>query len=184
MIVAALDLLRNSGLAGAGLNQIVSASKAPKGSIYHFFPDGKYQLVAEALAQAERAVGDAMREIFARRMSTSQKVKVLFAETGDHLSESGYKRGCPIAAVTLDLDEASEELRSHCSRIFHTWVGAIADGLAEVPSKDRLQVAELILSTLEGALILSRAYGTLDPVRRGGKSISEYLALKYPGVRT
>ena len=184
MIVAALDLLRSSGLSGAGLNQIVSASKAPKGSIYHFFPDGKHQLVAEALAYAERTVGDAIKEIFARPISASQKVKILFAETGDHLSESSYTRGCPIAAVTLDLDQTSEELRSDCDRVFHTWMGAIAEGLAEIPSKERSQTAELILSTLEGALILSRAYGTLDPVRRSGKSIGEYLALKYGEGRT
>lgn len=125
-----------------------------------------------------------MREIFARPLSASQKVNILFRETGHHLHESGYTRGCPIAAVTLDLDDASEKLRSDCNRVFQTWIGAIAEGLAEVPPKERVQTAELILSTLEGALILSRTYGKLDPVRRSGKSISEYLELKYGKGRT
>lgn len=179
MVVAALDLLRSSGLSGAGLNNVVSASKAPKGSVYHYFPKGKHQLVAEALAHAEQTVGEAIREIFRRSIPASRKINILFRETGEHLSESRYARGCPIAAVTLDLDHDSEALRADCERVFHTWIRAIAGGLTEVPAKERLQVAELIFSTLEGALILARAQGSLDPVSRSGKSLGEYLELKY-----
>ena len=41
MIDATITLLRRSGLSGAGINEIVRESGAPKGSLYHFFPDGK-----------------------------------------------------------------------------------------------------------------------------------------------
>lgn len=182
MIVAALDLLRCSGLAGTGLNQVVTASGAPKGSMYYHFPGGKHQLVAEALAHAGQTVANAIREIFAGPASASQKVKAFFVETGEHLKESGYAKGCPVAAVTLDVDETSERLRRECRRVFETWIAAIAEGLADVPPKERHSTAELILSTLEGALIISRAYGSLDPIHRGAASIGEYLELKFAGT--
>jgi len=50
MLEAAIRLLRTSGLSGAGINEIVRESGAPKGSVYHHFPDGKTQIAAEALA--------------------------------------------------------------------------------------------------------------------------------------
>ncbi|MBK6804952.1 MAG: TetR/AcrR family transcriptional regulator [Betaproteobacteria bacterium] len=41
MLDAAIGLMRHGGLAAAGMNEIVAASGAPKGSVYHHFPDGK-----------------------------------------------------------------------------------------------------------------------------------------------
>ncbi|MCZ7561367.1 MAG: TetR/AcrR family transcriptional regulator [Burkholderiaceae bacterium] len=50
MIEAAISLMRGSGLSGAGINEVVRESGAPKGSVYYFFPEGKLSLAAEALA--------------------------------------------------------------------------------------------------------------------------------------
>lgn len=47
MLEAAISLMRGSGLSGAGINEIVRESGAPKGSVYYFFPDGKLALVSE-----------------------------------------------------------------------------------------------------------------------------------------
>ena len=49
MIDSTIELMRGYGLSGAGINDIVRDSGAPKGSVYHFFPDGKLQIATEAL---------------------------------------------------------------------------------------------------------------------------------------
>jgi len=49
MLEAAISLMRRTGLSGAGINEVVRESQAPKGSIYHYFPGGKQQLAAEAI---------------------------------------------------------------------------------------------------------------------------------------
>ena len=68
MVLATLELLRQSGLAGAGINNVVDASGAPKGSVYHYFPGGKRDLVASALVEAERRVGDGLWKVDASQM--------------------------------------------------------------------------------------------------------------------
>jgi TetR/AcrR family transcriptional repressor of lmrAB and yxaGH operons len=40
LIESAITLLRRTGLSGAGINEIVRISGAPKGSVYHYFPAG------------------------------------------------------------------------------------------------------------------------------------------------
>ena len=56
IVDAAVTLFRRQGYAGTGLNDIVDTSGAPKGSLYHYFPDGKASI---AVAAVEEAVGGA-----------------------------------------------------------------------------------------------------------------------------
>ncbi len=176
MILATLDLLRGAGLAGAGINPIVEASGAPKGSVYHFFPAGKHQLVTAALKEAERALSEWYRKIFNQSAPLSQKVRTLFSETGAWVEANEFTKGCPVSAVTLDIDEESEELRTVCRGVFATFCEVIAAGLNEVPSAKRREVAQLILAALEGALILARAQATKDPLLQTGALLANTLA--------
>jgi len=180
MILATLDLLRQSGLSGAGINQVVAASAAPRGSVYHYFPGGKLELTTAALKEAERGVGQRFRDIFHKSTPIATKVASLFAAAGNSLEGNQFTRGCPVAAVTLDIERDSEDLRAVCRGIFDSWQEIIAAGLNGVPRAERRGVARLILATFEGALILSRAEATKEPLLRAGKSLAGVLALRFP----
>src|SRR5262245_35066897 len=176
IIRAALELLSQSGLSGAGINQVVAASAAPRGSIYHFFPGGKLELATAALEHAEQGVGQWFRGIFDQREPIAKKVESLFAGAAANVEASGFNKGCPVGAVTLDIDADSERMCTVCHRIFVTWQDIIAAGLDEVPEAERRGAAELILATLEGALILSRAEASKDPLLRAGRNLGAVLA--------
>ena len=175
MVLAALDLLREAGLGSAGINGVVGRSGAPKGSLYHHFPGGKTELITAALRTAEARVGDGLRRAFDRPAPLGDKVRALFRATGRAMEANKFAKGCPVAAVTLDLDEASEALRQVCGAIFDGWRDAIADGLEEVAAGDRRQVADLILATLEGAMILARARSKKDPLLGAGATLAGVL---------
>jgi AcrR family transcriptional regulator len=121
MILATLDLLRQAGLAGTGLSQMLAASGAPKGSLYHYFPGGKHELTTAALKEADRGVGEGLRALFHRPLPLASKVASLFAGAAERLETNQFTRGCPVAAVTLDIDQDSDELRAVCRGIFDNW---------------------------------------------------------------
>ncbi len=146
IIDATLDLLSRSGLSGVAINRVVAASAAPKGSIYHFFPGGKLELATVALKEAEQGEGQWFRGIFQQGESIAQKVELLFTSAANLLEESDFMKGCPVAAVALDLDRDSEGLRAVCRAIFMTWQSIIAAELDEVPEPERPRVAEFILA--------------------------------------
>jgi AcrR family transcriptional regulator len=179
IVRAALELLSQSGLAGVGINQVVAASAAPRGSIYHFFPGGKLELAAVALDEAEQGVGQWFRGVFDQREPIAKKVESLFAGAAANVESSGFNKSCPVGAVTLDIDSDSEKMRAVCHRIFVTWRDIIAAGLDEVPEAERRGAAELILATLEGALILSRAQASKDPLLRTGKNLGDVLTRRF-----
>jgi TetR/AcrR family transcriptional regulator, lmrAB and yxaGH operons repressor len=183
MILATLDLLRGSGLSGAGINNIVAASGAPKGSIYHFFPTGKHALVAAALRQAEQVIGQAFRTIFSQSVPVAQKVRTLFDTTAERMQANDFMKGCPVAAVTLDIDVASEDLRALCGAVFGTWRDIIASGLNDVPPSERNNVAQLILAALEGALVLARAQAAPDSLTETGALLATTLTRAFQQPR-
>jgi TetR/AcrR family transcriptional repressor of lmrAB and yxaGH operons len=183
MMLAALDLLREAGLSGAGINSVIDKSGAPKGSLYHYFPGGKHELIAAALRTAEASVGDGLRRAFGRPAPLGEKVRALFVATGSAMETHRFTRGCPVAAVTLDLDDASEELRQVCGAIFDGWLAVIGEGLAEVPAGERRSVAQLILATLEGAMILARARSSKDTLVGTGAGLADVLEAKFKPKR-
>ena len=50
IVDAAVALFRKQGYAATGLNEIVEASGAPKGSLYYYFPKGKASIAVAAPA--------------------------------------------------------------------------------------------------------------------------------------
>ncbi len=183
MVLATLHLLRRSGLSGAGINQVVDASRAPKGSIYHYFPGGKQQLVTEALREAERTVGESFDQVFRAKAAVGEKVRILFTRAAAGLEANEFAKGCPVAAVTLDLDPESRVLREVCDQVLDRWVDVIARGLDDVPPGDRRAVAQLILATLEGGLILARAQGTKAPLVENGNTLGTVLEARFATLR-
>jgi TetR/AcrR family transcriptional repressor of lmrAB and yxaGH operons len=181
LVQATLDLLRQSGLGGAGINQVVEVSRAPKGSVYHYFPGGKRQLVTEALREADGAIGSSFQAIFRADVPMGEKVRTLFAKTATGIEANAFMKGCPVAAVTLDLSGELEALREVCRGVFAHWIDVIAEGLEEIPARERRAVAQLIFATLEGGLILARAYGAKAPLIEAGASLALVLEARFPG---
>src|SRR6476619_1572642 len=54
LVRSALELVGRQGPSGTGLRAVVDRAHAPRGSLQHYFPGGKHQLLTEALALAGR----------------------------------------------------------------------------------------------------------------------------------
>jgi TetR/AcrR family transcriptional regulator, lmrAB and yxaGH operons repressor len=159
-------LLRRQGYAATGLNEIVGASGAPRGSLYFHFPGGKEQLAAAAMERAGEELRGAIAAVIASRPRAAESLGVLIDGLGTGLAASGFRDGCPIATVTLEAAGASETVRLAAERVFGSWLqtleqGLKADGLDDEQAARR---ALLVLSAIEGALLLSRARRDLAPL--------------------
>src|SRR5580700_6064352 len=49
MVRSAAQLIRRKGVSGTGMREIVTDANAPRGSLQHYFPGGKEELVSDAL---------------------------------------------------------------------------------------------------------------------------------------
>jgi TetR/AcrR family transcriptional repressor of lmrAB and yxaGH operons len=159
-------LLRRQGYAATGLNEIVAASGAPRGSLYFHFPGGKEQLAVAAMrgAGAQLAVG--IEQVLSSSDDLGEALGRLVDGLAAGLEASGFADGCPIATVALEAAGTSEPIRDAARDAFDAWLGALGTRLrsAGFDGAEAVRRATLVLAAIEGALILSRARRDLVPL--------------------
>ena len=178
MVEATLCLLRSQGLRATGINLIVQESGAPRGSLYHHFPDGKNQLVIEALRAAGAVVERKIADVLDTNADTAVALKKYMDSYARDIRESDYERGCPVGNVALDAAASDPAIRAVCNEIFAAWAALISgrlklDGLAK-PEADSM--AEFVIGSIEGALILCRAQRSTGPLSRVAKRMETIIA--------
>ena len=168
IVATTAGLLRRQGYAATGLNQIVEQAKAPKGSLYFHFPGGKDELVASALGEA----ADAWRDALLAAISDETDLGRAIARAGEllasELETSGYLHGCPLATVTLEAAATNPTVQRVVSDHYRVLEDIIAERViaAGIPADRARPLALLVLSSLEGALVLARAHHDAGIVRR------------------
>lgn len=167
LIQAALRLFRRQGYAGTGLREILEHSKAPKGSLYHYFPGGKEELGREALAAGGRAVERTLDGILASTRTGDEFILRYMHGLADWLAQSGFRDGCPIATTILELAPDSTPISEAGKAAIDRWIERISqafirDGMQEQVARDR---ALLTVAVTEGALIVARAQRSAEPIR-------------------
>jgi TetR/AcrR family transcriptional repressor of lmrAB and yxaGH operons len=168
MLQAAEALMREGGFKAAGIKQVVAQSGAPIGSVYHYFPQGKTQLAVEALRLHGGKGRILLDSMFAGDRPVPDRVRALFRTAARGFDRSDRNRGCAIGAVTLDLSAADSALRTVCQEAFDSWVVTIAGHLPWRSHKARRSFAQMVVTTLEGAFIVSRAEQIGQPFLTAG----------------
>ncbi|HTN50052.1 MAG TPA: TetR/AcrR family transcriptional regulator [Burkholderiaceae bacterium] len=169
MIEAAIRLLRGSGLSGAGINDVVRESAAPKGSVYHFFPAGKEQLVAEALTEYSRRVQEFIDTAMAGARSDRMRVRRLFEAMACRVEQGEFRRSCAFGTVCLDLEPGQDALRELIQHGFDAWATLIASRLDLGDAGRTRDFARLVLTAIEGAYIVARAERSGRAFRAAGR---------------
>jgi len=179
---AAIFLMRQSGLSGAGINQLITRSGAPKGSVYYHFPGGKQQIIGEALTIYGERVAAAFERALSSRKKTGDKIRALFRFVADRFEEGAFEQSCAAGAVTLDLDAEVVALRPVIAAAFVSWRSVIANhqSLSWRPANGLLNSPKVIPTIfreqrIRAADALRRS--RLRPFWRGRNSPSR----RYPG---
>jgi len=170
MVYYAAQLIRRQGVSGTGLREVVARAQAPRGSLQHYFPGGKEQLVDEALAWAGDFAATQVSQFLESlpRRTPSALFEAMAGQWRREFDRTGFGRGCPIVATVADAS-ASDRMREAARQAFERWHEPLAAALAEmgVPADRAGALALLMLSTLEGAIVFARARhdnGPLDTV--------------------
>jgi AcrR family transcriptional regulator len=168
MVWSAMALVCRQGVSGTGLREVVAHAGAPRGSLQHYFPGGKEQLVGEALvlagATAARTVGR-----LGERGGPAGPGDVLAAMVDAWrrwLAGTDYAQGCPVVATVADAAVGSGALREATAGAFDAWQAGVEAALREagVPAARAPRLAVLLISALEGAIVLARSRRSLQPL--------------------
>jgi TetR/AcrR family transcriptional repressor of lmrAB and yxaGH operons len=161
MVESAAVLLAIRGLDGTAFSDVLARSGAPRGSIYHHFPEGKDELVEAAMALAgDRAIG----VLEPLRGAPPRDVTAAFLDLWRAvLDRSNLRAGCAVLAVTVATD--STDLLDRAAAIFRAWRTALAELYVEggVEPGAAARLAMTVIAATEGAVVVSRAERSMEP---------------------
>ncbi len=161
MIASAAKLLATRGLQASSFAEVLAASGAPRGSIYHHFPEGKDQLVSAALGLVSKRAQDFLET---KAGAPAREITSTFLGMWrELLTRSQFTAGCAVVAVTVAAD--SPELLEQTAAIFGGWKEQLARLLHEggIAKARAERFATTLLAASEGAVVLSRAAKSLEP---------------------
>jgi TetR/AcrR family transcriptional repressor of lmrAB and yxaGH operons len=161
MVEGAMALLARHGLQATSFSEVIAATGAPRGSLYHHFPGGKDQLVAAAVQRAGALLTQALEHCAG---SPADAVAAHFlAVWRTVLQRSNCAAGCAVLAVTVATDSA--DLVSQAAAVFRGWRDRLAALLQEggLAPDQASRFATMLIASVEGAVVLSRADQSIEP---------------------
>ncbi|WP_225826016.1 TetR/AcrR family transcriptional regulator [Streptomyces naphthomycinicus] len=168
MVFSAAQLIRRGGVTATGMREVAAHARAPRGSLQHYFPGGKEQLVNEAVAWAGRYAGRRVARFLAGldEPTPSGLFAAMAAQWTEEYTADGFAAGCPVAAATVDAAACADSTREAAAAAFATWRQPVAGALADmgVPAARAEPLATLMISTLEGAILMARAERDVRPL--------------------
>ena len=173
LVRTAMRLFRRQGYAATGLQQILEMSGAPRGSLYHYFPQGKEAIGAAAVALAGEMVAESLEQLAAEHATPEAFLAAYFRLYATWMEESKFQSGCPIATTLLETAPQSKQITAAGLAAFQKWTRIITSVFkrAGVETRVAKQHAELTIAALEGALILARVTRSKEPILNAGRAL-------------
>ncbi|NTJ43876.1 TetR/AcrR family transcriptional regulator [Agrobacterium larrymoorei] len=151
------EVFREYGYEGASLALIGKATGLGKGSLYHFFPDGKEEMVRAVLTEIEQWFEDAVYAPL--RNGTDANANAAIEAMLDAVTDyfKSGRRVCLVGALAVGntRDRFSHAIQGY----FASWVEALQSALVRQGRDDheaRILSEQAVLS-IQGAIVLSRA---------------------------
>ena len=180
MIASAMKLQRMHGVSGTAFADVIRESGAPRGSIYYHFPGGRSELSAAATDYGVEWISGHLSELL-------ESGDVLAAFDGfiemwkAIVRDEDFFAGCAVAAGALDPERESSS-REAAANGFRRWEDQLAAALegAGWAGEDARSLAVLLITSVEGALILVRAEGDMRPLDLTAARLRAILVAELP----
>ncbi|WP_424766858.1 TetR/AcrR family transcriptional regulator [Paenibacillus sp. sgz302251] len=170
----AARLFFTQGYHATGLSQIIKESNSPKGSLYYYFPNGKEELALECIVCTKHMVIEKWASVFAKHSDAADAVQAFILDMADDAEKYDFEGYMPFSFwMAVETSSINEKLRNVCQDVFAAWQSVIGEylqktGMEQARSKE---VAVVVVSLLEGALILALTNKDKQPLLTASKCI-------------
>jgi TetR/AcrR family transcriptional regulator, transcriptional repressor for nem operon len=179
IIAAAAPIFNQHGYEGTSIHALMEATGLEKGGIYRHF-SSKEELAAEAFRFSLKQVRKIRTEDLEHIDGALPRLRYLIERFA--AAPSPIPGGCPLMNAAIDCDDGNPLIRDLAAQGLRQWRNRIAkiaeDGIAagEISSTaDPRRIANVIISALEGALMLARMERTRTPLSDVLTALSDWL---------
>jgi TetR/AcrR family transcriptional repressor of nem operon len=170
LLEAAAKLVHDKGFGATSLNDLLTAAGIKKGTLYHHFP-GKDDLGLAVLQRAKAQFLATLDEVLTATTPAGSLQRFLEFVLQRHRIRR-FVGGCLFGNTALEMSDADSRFADSVSHLFREWIGRLEAVIlagqqagqfrADIPA-DRL--AQMIVSTVEGGIMLSRLQKEEGPLK-------------------
>ncbi|MFC8516347.1 TetR/AcrR family transcriptional regulator [Streptomyces sp. NPDC057257] len=166
IVAGAADMISRRGLNATSIRETAKHARAPLGSTYHYFPEGKQQLATEAVRYTGAWTARALRKELAAGPVAGLRAFLALWRT--IVVDSDFRAGCPVLAVSIEepADDETPAALAAAAEVFAEWERLLADALREhgVEATQAAQLATLVVAATEGTVAMCRAKRSAQPL--------------------
>ena len=160
IVSEAAKLFNRQGFAGAAMSDLMQATGLEKGGIYRHF-SSKQELAAEAFDYAWQVAWDARMDELKSIPNSVDRLKRFVGNFVD--KRPAVPGGCPLLNTAIDADDGDPILRERALKALRGWRRILNEIVTKGierkeirPTVDPRKLTALVISSLEGALMMSR----------------------------
>ena len=190
LLDAAKGLVMSQGFAGTSIDDILKSTGLTKGAFFHHFK-GKADLARELVKRYALGDLEMFRRLDRESLSASddplEQVMHFLKAFESYISNSQDPApGCMYAVYTYESRQFDPDVLEFVSDTLRQWTSIYVRKFQEVIDRyepalpvTARQLAEMIVSVIEGGLVLQRAHGDTDTTRRQSEQFRNYLTLLF-----
>ena len=188
LINSARYLFWERGFAGTSMADLLAHADVNSGSFYHFF-ESKEALLREVLEGYLHALRPMIVDpAFARTDEPVERIFGILAGYRDRILQTDCKYGCPLGRLALEIDPENRPAHRLIAENFQGWIGAVRECIDQMKHRlpkgtDPDALATYVLAVMEGGVMISRSYGSVEPFDRAIKQLRQHFTLLLPAQK-
>ena len=180
IIEKSAPVFNQHGYAGTSMSDLMAATGLEKGGLYRHF-ESKESLAAAAFDYAWEKVFSHRRQGLEECCSSLDKLLLFLQNFVEHPLHD-LPGGCPLLNTAVESDDGDLLLRGKARAALDQWRTSLAEIVCSgqragefSAAIDAGSVAVILISGLEGAVMMSRLESSREPLRRVGEHLEAYL---------
>jgi TetR/AcrR family transcriptional repressor of nem operon len=182
LIESALYLFWKQGYAGTSMADLLNHADVNSGSFYYFF-ESKEALLREVLKTYLGALRPMVVDpAYATTEEPVERIFAILAGYRERILQTECQYGCPLGRLALEIDPENRPAHELIAQNFRGWIVAVRECIEQLTSQlpedtDSEALATYVLAVMEGSVMLSRSYGTVEPFDHGIAQLREHFRL-------
>jgi AcrR family transcriptional regulator len=179
LVQAAVYLFYAKGYEATGMAELLAYAQANSGSFYHFF-GSKEELLLEVLRWYQENLEPVLiRPLYEQIHDPIERIFGLLEGYRQRILMTECTFGCPIGRLALEVAPERAEVHQLLAANFTGWWRAVEQCLRDAGSRlprdiDRKQLAQFVLTVMEGGVMQSRSYRSVAPFDRAVAQLRDY----------
>src|ERR1700722_16058058 len=182
LIHSARHLFWERGFAGTSMADLLAHAQVNSGSFYHFFEskEGLLRAVLEGYLHALRPM--VIDPAFAKSDEPLERIFAILEGYRGRILGTGCQYGCPLGRLALEIDPENRPAHKLIAQNFQGWIDAVREWVEAMEDRlpkgtDREALSTYVLAVMEGGVMLSRSYGSVDPFDRAVRQLRQHFEL-------